>query len=105
MKGRCFDAADEGEAMRQVRQQLSRAVDRFDESQLPPRFADARTRLHAALSELEADGVREETLIAATVNELLPRLLARHGLLGAGAILRRIADGIDPQPPAGTVSQ
>jgi hypothetical protein len=88
--------------MREIREQLAQAVERFDESLLPPRFADARARLGDALARLESDGVRDEALIAALVNETLPRLLARHGLLGTGAILRRIADGIDPQPPADT---
>lgn len=91
--------------MQHVRERLSRAVEKFDENRLPPRFADARARLHRTLGELEADGVREETLIAAIVNEALPRLLARHGLLGTGAILRRIADGLDPQQPAGSKQQ
>jgi hypothetical protein len=87
-------------AMQHVRAQLSRVIEKFDETRLPPRFADARSGLRDALAALEAKEIPEETLIAAIVNEALPRLLARHGLLGTGAILRRIADGLDPQPPA-----
>jgi len=91
--------------MHQLRERLHRATEQFDESKLPPRFSDTRDRMRQFLDQLEADGVREETLITVLINEVLPRLLARHGLLGTGAILRRLAEGLDPNPPPGMPQQ
>jgi hypothetical protein len=77
-----------------LRDRMADAPDDIDAAHLPPRFAEARAAIARMLARLERQGMPADTLEAALVAELLPRLVHRNGPALAAIILGKLADSL-----------
>ncbi len=66
-------------------------VDDISDVQLPPRWADALAELRAAIARREEAGITKETVLAALMTELMPRLVEAYGPSGTASVLDRLA--------------
>jgi hypothetical protein len=61
---------------------------------LPPHFAEALTEVRAAISRCTDAGIPNDTVLAALMTELMPRLISAYGPAGVASVLGRIAGEI-----------
>jgi hypothetical protein len=78
----------------QLRERMLDAPNEVDERHLPPRFREARTALVEAISNLEAIGIPNETLVTVLLAEMLPRMVHQNGPAWAAATLAKLAHNI-----------
>lgn len=78
----------------QLRDRMLDAPDEIDEQHLPPRFKEARTALIEAITNMEATGIANETLITVMLAEMLPRMVHQNGPTRAAAMLAKLAHNI-----------
>ena len=57
----------------------------------PPRFADAVDATRSMIAACEAEGIPADSILAAMMVELLPRMVAAYGQQGVVGILHRFA--------------
>lgn len=76
-------------------------LDDVSGEQLPPRFAEALTKLRAAMRQCENAGIPGNTLISAMMAEAMPRLVEAYGHSGAALALAELSREISAtgQPP------
>jgi hypothetical protein len=87
-----------------LRDRMLEAPDELDESHLPFRFKEARSVLVQAISELEAGGIPNETLVTVMLAEMLPRMVHQNGPTWAAAMLAKLAQNIGAgNSPAGSM--
>jgi hypothetical protein len=78
----------------QLRDRLLDAPNEVDERHLPPRFNEARTALVEAITNMEAIGIPNETLLTVMLAEMLPRMVHQNGPEWAAAMLAKLAHNI-----------
>ena len=66
-----------------------------DDPVLPEGFAEAITRIRAALAACLRDGIPHETILAALMAELMPMLSAAYGPRGVSAVLGKVATAMN----------
>lgn len=78
----------------QLRDRMLDAPNEIDEGHLPPRFKEARTALIEAITNMEATGIANETLVTVLLAEMLPRMVHQNGPAWAAAMLAKLAHNI-----------
>jgi hypothetical protein len=78
----------------QLRDRMLDAADEVDERHLPLRFTEARSALVEAISNLEAIGIPNETLVTVMLAEMLPRMVRQNGPEWAATMLAKLARNI-----------
>ena len=66
-------------------------VDDVSDIQLPPRFSDALAEMRIAIERCDEAGLPGDTVLAASVTALMPRLVDAHGPNGATSVLSQLA--------------
>ncbi len=66
-------------------------VDDISDVELPLRFADALTEVRIAIERCDEAGIPADTVLAALVTELVPRLVETYGPRGATTVLSQLA--------------
>jgi hypothetical protein len=64
------------------------------EVKLPPHFAEALTQVRAAISRCTDARIPNDTVLAALMTELMPRLVSAYGPASVARVLRHIAGEI-----------
>jgi len=64
----------------------------------PPGFAVAKGAIREAVSRCDREGIRTETVCAALLAELLPRLVTSHGPHGVADMLERLGSELRKLP-------
>ena len=72
-------------------QGLLEPVDDASVVELPPRFVEALDQLRAVIARCDKAGIPSDTLIAALMTELMPRLVQAYGSNGVAAVLNQLA--------------
>ena len=72
---------------------LEPAVDGLDVN-LPPLFAEAHEQVCALIEGCDKAGVPADTVLAALMAELMPRLVQAYGSSGVALMLKRLASEI-----------
>ena len=82
---------------------LLEPVDDTSDVQLPPRLADALAEVRTAIERCNEAAIPSDTVLAALMTELLPRLVEAYGPSGAASMLRQLAHEISTSggPPSG----
>ena len=62
--------------------------------ELPARFAEALTQVRAAISRCADAGIPDDTVLAALMTELMPRLVSTYGPAGVASVLSHLAGEI-----------
>ena len=70
---------------------LLEPVDDISDVQLPPRLADALSEMRTAIERCDEAGIPGDTVLAALMTELMPRLVETYGPNGAASMLRQLA--------------
>jgi hypothetical protein len=70
----------------------------------PPRFAEAVEIVRAAIRECESRGLPVDSILAALMTELLPRLITAYGPHGVAGVFGHLAGriatgGVPPRTP------
>ena len=60
-------------------------------AKLPPHFAEALMEVRAAISRCTEAGIPNDTVLAALMTELMPRLVSVYGPAGVASLLGHIA--------------
>ncbi|MEQ9248777.1 MAG: hypothetical protein RLO21_22590 [Nitratireductor sp.] len=83
-------------------QNLLEPVDTISDAQLPPRFATALTEVRAAIARCDEVGIPKDTMLAALMTELMPRLVEAYGPSGVASMLDQLAREISTsgRPPS-----
>ena len=58
---------------------------------LPARFEEALEQVRVAIAHCETAGIANDTLLAALMTELVPRLVDAYGLAGVASMWSRLA--------------
>ena len=66
-------------------------VDAISDVQLPPRFADAVAEVRSAIARCDDAGIPRDTVLAALMTELMPRLVEAYGSNGVASALSELA--------------
>ena len=72
-------------------QGLLKPVDDVSGVEQPPRFAEALEQVRAVIARRDNAGIPGDTLIAALMTELMPRLVQAYGSDGVAAVLNQLA--------------
>ncbi len=72
-------------------QGLLEPVDDASVVELPPRFVEALDQVRAVIARCDKAGIPSDTLIAALMTELMPRLVQAYGSNGVAAVLNQLA--------------
>ena len=72
-------------------QGLLEPVDDASGVKLPPRFAEALEQVRAVIARCDKAGIPSDTLTAALMTELMPRLVQAYGSNGVAAVLNQLA--------------
>ena len=72
-------------------QGLLEPIDDASSVELPPRFAEALNRVRSGIARWEKAGIPNNTLLAALMTELMPRLVQAYGPGGVASILNQLA--------------
>ena len=72
-------------------QGLLKPVDDVSGVERPPRFAEALEQVRAVIARCDNAGIPSDTLIAAPMTELMPRLVQAYGSDGVAAVLNQLA--------------
>ena len=72
-------------------QGLLKPVDDASGVELPPRFAEVLEQVRAVIVHCDTAGIPSDTLIAALMTELMPRLVQAYGSNGVAAVLNQLA--------------
>jgi hypothetical protein len=72
-------------------QDLLEPVDDASSVELPPRFAEALEQVRAVIARCDKDGIPNDTLLAALMTELMPRLVQADGPGGVASMLNQLA--------------
>jgi len=75
-------------------QTLLEPVDDTTDIQLPPRFAEALAEVRAAIARCDEADMPRDTMLAALMTELMPRLVEAYGSSGVASVLGRLAGEI-----------
>ena len=70
---------------------LLEPVDDISDVKLPRHFADALAEIRTAIERCDAAEIPGDTVLAALVTELMPRLVEAYGPSGAASVLSRLA--------------
>ena len=81
---------------------LFEPVDDISEGQLPVRFSEALAEVRAVIARCEEAGIPNDTVLAALMTELMPRLVEAYGPSGVASLLDQLAREIatSGKPPA-----
>ena len=81
---------------------LLEPVDDLSDVQLPPRLADALAEVRAAIARCDEAGIPKDTVLAALMTELMPRLVEAYGPDGVASVLGQLAGEISTsgRPPS-----
>lgn len=63
-------------------------------SEMPPRFAEALEQVRTIIAHCEAAKIPNDTLLAALMAELMPRLVGTYGPAGVASVFGRLAGAI-----------
>ncbi|MBM3483705.1 MAG: hypothetical protein FJX66_10435 [Alphaproteobacteria bacterium] len=72
-------------------QGLLEPVDDATGVELPPRFAEALEQVRVAIARCDKAGIPNDTLLAALMTELMPRLVQAYGPSGVASSLSQLA--------------
>lgn len=72
-------------------QGLLEPVDDASSVELPPRFAEALEQVRAVIARCDKDGIPNDTLLAALMTELMPRLVQAYGPGRVASMLNQLA--------------
>jgi hypothetical protein len=72
-------------------QGLLEPVDDASGVELPPRFAEALKQVRAVIARCDKAGIPNDTLLAALMTELMPRLVHAYGPGGVASALNQLA--------------
>ena len=72
-------------------QGLLEPVDDASDVELPPRFAEALEHVRAVIARCDRAGIPNDTLLAALMTELMPRLVHAYGPGGVASVLNQLA--------------
>ena len=72
-------------------QGLLEPVDDASGAELPPRFAEALEQVRAVIARCDRAGIPNDTLLAALMTELMPRLVHAYGPGGVASMLNQLA--------------
>lgn len=72
-------------------QGLLEPVDDASSVELPPRFAEALEQVRAVIARCDKNGIPNDTLLAALMTELMPRLVHAYGPGGVASMLNQLA--------------
>jgi len=72
-------------------QGLLESVDDASAVELPPRFAEALEHVRAVIARCDKAGIPNNTLLAALMTELMPRLVQAYGPGGVASMLNQLA--------------
>ena len=61
---------------------------------LPPQFAEALAEVRAAISRCSDAGIPNDTVLAALMTEVVPRLVSAYGAAGVASLLGQLAGEI-----------
>ncbi|WP_282606229.1 hypothetical protein [Pelagibius sp. Alg239-R121] len=75
-------------------QALLEPVDDTSDVDLPLRFAEALGEVRAAIARCDKAGIPSDTVLAALMTELMPRLVQAYGPTGVASVLSQLADEI-----------
>ncbi len=70
---------------------LFEPVGDISDVQLPPRLADALAEVRAAIARCDEAGITKDTMPAALMTELMPRLVEAYGPKDVASILDQLA--------------
>ena len=70
---------------------LLEPVDDISDVQLPPRLADALAEVRTAIVRCDEAGIPRDSVLAALMTELMPRLVEAYGPNGAASMLSQLA--------------
>ena len=70
---------------------LLEPVDDISDVQLPPRLDDALAEVRAAIARCDEAGIAKDTVLAALMTELMPRLVEAYGPSGVASVLDQLA--------------
>lgn len=73
---------------------LLEPADDVSNEDLPPRFDEARERVCAVIERSGAAGIPADTVLAALMAELMPRLVEAYGPDNVATVLTRLASEI-----------
>lgn len=76
---------------RRKEKSLREPLDDLSGAQLPPRFAEALAELRAVLNRCDQAGIPENTLVAAMMAVVMPRLVDVYGHTGAALALDQLS--------------
>ena len=81
---------------------LLEPVDDISDVQLPPRLADAMAEVRAAIARCDEASIPRDTVLAALMTELMPRLVEAYGPSGVASVLGHLAREISSsgRPPS-----
>ena len=81
---------------------LFEPVDDISDVQLLPRLADALAEVCAAIARCDEAGIPRDTVLAALMTELMPRLVEAYGPSGVASVLGQLAREISTsgKPPS-----
>ncbi len=72
-------------------QALLEPVDDTSDVEFPPLFSDALTEVRAAIARCDTAGIPRDTMLAALLTELMPRLVEAYGPDGVSSVLGELA--------------
>ena len=84
---------------------LLEPVDDISDVQLPPRLADALAEVRAAIERCDEAGIPRDTVLAALMTELMPRLVEAYGPSGVASVLGQLAHDISSSGKAASPIQ
>lgn len=87
--------------LRTLRDRIKAAPDDIDPARQSSHFDKARDDLRQSLTQLEAAGISSQTIVAAMMTELLPRMIHAKGAAWASRTLAGLARGLDVSGSAG----
>ncbi len=87
--------------LKTLRDRIQAAPDEIDPARQPPHFGMARDALRKSLGCLEATGISNQTIVAAMITELLPRMVYANGAAWASVTLARLAQSLAGQRAVG----
>ena len=86
-------------------QSLLEPVDDASSVELPPRFAEALQHVRSMVARCGQAGITHDTLTAALMTELMPRLIQAYGSHGVSVVLNQLAFDLASANPALTKRQ
>jgi hypothetical protein len=91
--------------LKTLRDRMQVARNEIEPSHLPPCFQEAQALVKEALTRLEAAGISNQTIVAAMITELLPRMVYANGAVWASTTLAKLAQSLDVSGPAEGIRQ